>query len=140
MPTSMNPTQQLHESGQSIWLDNITRNLFTSGRLKRAIDELSLTGLTSNPTIFHNAISKSSDYDAAVRRRGQTGQSVEDLFFDLALEDISAAADLFRPITRRPRASTAGFRSKSHRSSRMTRQARSKRPSHFRRERASRMY
>ena len=94
----MKPTQQFHELGQSIWLDNITRNLLTSGRLKRAIDELSLSGLTSNPTIFRNAISKSSDYDAAIRLRGQTGQSVEDLFFDLALEDISAAADLFRPI------------------------------------------
>jgi transaldolase len=94
----MKPTQQLHELGQSIWLDNITRSLLTSGELKRGIDELSLTGLTSNPTIFDNAIRTSGDYDDAIRRRSRAGESVEDLFFDLALEDITAAADLFRPI------------------------------------------
>ena len=94
----MRPTQQLHEAGQSIWLDNITRALLTSGTLKRYIDELSVTGLTSNPTIFNNAISKSSDYDAAIRELLAAGRSGEKLFFDVALEDITAAADLFRSI------------------------------------------
>ena len=94
----MRPTAQLHELGQSLWLDNITRQLLTSGTLKRYIDELSVTGLTSNPTIFNNAISKSSDYDAAIREKLAAGRSGEDLFFDVALEDITAAADLFRSI------------------------------------------
>jgi transaldolase len=94
----MKPTQQLHELGQSIWLDNIARALLTSGTLKRYIDELSVTGLTSNPTIFDNAISKSNDYDAAIRQKLAAGRSGEELFFDLALEDITAAADLFRAI------------------------------------------
>jgi transaldolase len=94
----MKPTQQLHELGQSIWLDNITRALLTSGTLKRYIDELSVTGLTSNPTIFDHAITKSSDYDTAIRQKLAAGRSGEELFFDLALEDITAAADLFRPI------------------------------------------
>jgi transaldolase len=94
----MKPTQQLHELGQSIWLDNITRALLTSGTLKRYIDELSVTGLTSNPTIFDHAISKSTDYDAAIREKLAAGQSGEALFFDIALEDITAAADLFRDI------------------------------------------
>jgi transaldolase len=94
----MKPTQQLHEVGQSIWLDNITRALLTDGTLQRYIDELSVTGLTSNPTIFDNAITKSSDYDAAIRQKLAEGQAGEALFFDLALEDITAAADLFRSI------------------------------------------
>jgi transaldolase len=94
----MKPTQQLHELGQSIWLDNITRALLTTGTLKQYIDELSVTGLTSNPTIFDNAISKSNDYDAAIRQRLAAGRSGEELFFDLALEDLTAAADLFRSI------------------------------------------
>ncbi len=94
----MRPTQQLHELGQSIWLDNITRALLTTGTLKRYIDELSVTGLTSNPTIFDNAISKSSDYDTAIREKLAAGRSGEELFFDIALEDITAAADLFRSI------------------------------------------
>jgi transaldolase len=94
----MKPTQQLHEAGQSLWLDNITRALLTSGTLKRYIDELSVTGLTSNPTIFDNAIKNSSDYDATIREKLAAGQSGEALFFDVALEDITAAADLFRPI------------------------------------------
>jgi transaldolase len=93
----MKPTQQLHDLGQSLWLDNITRGLLTSGELKRGIEELSFSGLTSNPTIFDNAIGKSSDYDDAIRRRSADGVSGEDLFFNLALEDITAAADLFRP-------------------------------------------
>jgi transaldolase len=96
----MKPTQQLHELGQSIWLDNITRALLTNGTLRRYIDELSVTGLTSNPTIFANAISKSDDYDPAIRQKLAAGRSGEELFFDLALEDLTAAADLFRSINR----------------------------------------
>ena len=84
--------------GQSLWLDNITRDLLNSGTLKRYIDELSVTGLTSNPTIFDHAIKNSSSYDDAIRERLKQGKSGEALFFDLALEDITRAADLFRPI------------------------------------------
>jgi transaldolase len=91
-------TQKLHELGQSLWLDNITRDLLTSGTLRRYIEELSVTGLTSNPTIFDHAIKNSAAYDAAIRRRNKGAKSDEQLFFDLALEDITQAADLFRPI------------------------------------------
>jgi len=94
----MKATQLLHNLGQSIWLDNITRDLLTSGTLKRYIDELSVTGLTSNPTIFDHAIKNSSAYDAAIREDLAKGKSGEALFFDLALEDLTQAADLFRPI------------------------------------------
>ena len=94
----MKATQLLHNLGQSLWLDNITRDLLTSGTLKRYINELSVTGLTSNPTIFENAISKSTAYDAAIRKKLREGKSGEDLFFELALEDLTEAADLFRPI------------------------------------------
>jgi transaldolase len=94
----MNPTQQLHEAGQSIWLDNITRDLLTSGTLKRYIDGLSVTGLTSNPTIFDNAIKHSRDYDDGIRRKVAAGKSGEQVFFELALEDLTQAADLFHPI------------------------------------------
>jgi transaldolase len=94
----MRPTQQLHQLGQSIWLDNITRRLLTGGTLERYIVELSVSGLTSNPTIFDNAIRKSDAYDNAIREKLRAGRSGEDLFFDLALEDLTAAADLFRPI------------------------------------------
>ena len=94
----MKATQLLHNLGQSIWLDNITRDLLTSGTLKRYIDELSVTGLTSNPTIFDHAIKNSSAYDAAIRAGLAKGKSGEALFFDLALEDLTQAADLFRPI------------------------------------------
>ena len=94
----MKATQLLHNLGQSIWLDNITRDLLTSGTLKRYIDELSVTGLTSNPTIFDHAIKNSSAYDAAIREDLAKGKSGEALFFDLALEDLTKAADLFRPI------------------------------------------
>src|SRR6187399_3139744 len=97
----MRPTQELHEAGQSIWLDNITRALLTSGTLKRDIDELSVTGLTSNPTIFDNAISKSGDYDAEIRRLMGQGQSGEALFFELAVQDLSRAAQLFAPVHKR---------------------------------------
>ena len=94
----MKATQLLHNLGQSLWLDNITRDLLTSGTLKRYIDELSVTGLTSNPTIFDHAIKNSSAYDAAIRKKLKEGKSGEELFFELALEDLTQAADLFRPI------------------------------------------
>jgi transaldolase len=91
-------TQLLHNLGQSIWLDNITRDLLDNGTLKRYIDELSVTSLTSNPTIFDHAISKSTSYDAAIREKLNKGKKGEALFFDLALQDLTRAADLFRPI------------------------------------------
>jgi transaldolase len=94
----MKATQLLHNLGQSIWLDNITRDLLDSGTLKRYIEELSVTGLTSNPTIFDHAIKNSTAYDAAIRQKLKEGKTGEDLFFDLALEDLTRAADLFRPI------------------------------------------
>ena len=92
------PTRTLREVGQSLWLDNITRALLTSGTLKRYIDELGITGLTSNPTIFDQAISRSTDYDQAIAGKVKAGVSGEQLFFELALEDLTRAADLFRPI------------------------------------------
>ena len=94
----MKATQQLHNLGQSIWLDNITRDLLTTGTLKRYIDELSVTGLTSNPTIFDHAIKNSTAYDAAIRNKLKEGKSGEKLFFELAIEDLTQAADMFRPI------------------------------------------
>jgi transaldolase len=97
----MKATQKLHELGQSLWLDNITRDLLTSGTLKRYIDELAVTGLTSNPTIFDHAIKASAAYDGAIRQKLKAGRSGEQLFFDLALEDITQAADLFRPVHER---------------------------------------
>ena len=94
----MKATQLLHDLGQSLWLDNITRDLLDSGTLQRYIDEFSVTGLTSNPTIFDHAIKNSTAYDAAIRRSSAKGNSGEELFFDLALDDLTRAADLFRPI------------------------------------------
>src|SRR5271170_2358464 len=94
----MKATKALHDLGQSIWLDNITRDLLDSGTLKRYIDEWSVTGLTSNPTIFDHAIKDSSAYDAAIREKLSEGKSGEGLFFELALEDIARAAAFFRPI------------------------------------------
>ena len=94
----MRATQKLHEMGQSLWLDNITRGLLTSGTLHRYIQEFSITGLTSNPTIFDHAIKNSSDYDDAIRQKLKEGKAGESLFFELALEDLKQAADLFRPI------------------------------------------
>lgn len=94
----MKATQLLHNLGQSLWLDNITRDLLDSGTLRKYIDGLSVTGLTSNPTIFDKAIKSTSDYDAAIREKLAKGESGETLFFDLALEDLTRAADLFRPI------------------------------------------
>jgi transaldolase len=94
----MNPTNALHDLGQSLWLDNITRNLVTSGTLQRYIDEFSVTGLTSNPTIFDHAIRNSKDYDSDISREASRAKSTEDLFFELALADLSRAAELFRPV------------------------------------------
>jgi transaldolase len=94
----MQATQILHDLGQSLWLDNITRDLLDGGTLKRYIDELSVTGLTSNPTIFDHAIKSSTAYDAAIRNRLRDGKSEGGLFFELAIEDLTRAADLFRPI------------------------------------------
>jgi len=94
----MKATQKLHELGQSLWLDNITRDLLTKGVLKHYVEELSVTGLTSNPTIFDHAIKNSTAYDAAIRQKLKEGKSGEGLFFELALEDLTQAADLFRPI------------------------------------------
>jgi transaldolase len=93
----MKATQILHNVGQSIWLDNITRDLLNSGTLKRYIDDLSVTGLTSNPTIFDQAIKNSSAYDAAIADLLRSGKSGEDLFFELALDDLTRAADEFLP-------------------------------------------
>ena len=97
----MKPTRALREAGQSLWLDNITRDLLDSGTLERYVDELSVTGLTSNPTIFNQAISRSASYDDEIRRLRASGGTGEALFFELALRDITRAADLFVPIHRR---------------------------------------
>jgi transaldolase len=94
----MKSARTLHDLGQSLWLDNISRNLLRTGVLRHYIDELSVTGLTSNPTIFDHAIKNSNDYDDAIRSRLAQGKSGERLFFELALEDLTEAADLFRPI------------------------------------------
>ncbi|MEC5409892.1 transaldolase [Paraburkholderia sp. MPAMCS5] len=94
----MKPTRQLHDLGQSLWLDNITRGLLTDGTLQRYISELSVTGLTSNPTIFDKAITEADFYDAAIRQQTAEGKSGEMLFFELAIEDLTRAADLFRPV------------------------------------------
>ncbi len=94
----MKPIQQLQELGQSLWLDNITRGLLTSGTLGRYIDELSITGLTSNPTVFDHAIKNSTSYDEAIRQKTKEGMAGENLFFELAIEDLRQAADLFRPV------------------------------------------
>jgi len=97
----MKTTQKLHEIGQSLWLDNITRGLLASGTLQRYIQELSITGLTSNPTIFDHAIKNSHDYDGAISQKLKEGKSGEALFFELAIEDLQQAADLFLPIHER---------------------------------------
>jgi transaldolase len=94
----MKPTQALHEAGQSIWLDNITRGLLDGGILARYIAEYSVTGLTSNPTIFDKAIKDGTAYDADIAADKATGASDEDVFFDLALADLRRAADLFAPV------------------------------------------
>jgi transaldolase len=94
-------TQGLHDLGQSLWLDNITRDLLQTNTLRRYIDQLSITGLTSNPTIFDHAVKNSSDYDDAIRKMLAAGRSPEELFFELALEDLTRAADLFAEIYER---------------------------------------
>jgi transaldolase len=94
----MNKTQQLHDLGQRLWLDNITREILDNGTLRRYIDEFAVTGLTSNPTIFDEAIGKTAAYDKGIREKARTGKSGEALFMELALEDLRRAADLFRPI------------------------------------------
>ncbi len=93
----MNATQALHQLGQRLWLDNITRTLLRSGTLARYIRDLSVTGLTSNPTIFEHAIGAGDSYDASIRVLADAGLADEDLFFELALADLTEAADLFRP-------------------------------------------
>ncbi len=97
----MKATEQLHDAGQSLWIDDITRDMLDSGRLATMIAELSVTGLTSNPTIFEKAIGKGSDYDAAVEGLIRKGVADEALFFELALDDLRRAADLFLPIHKR---------------------------------------
>ena len=94
----MKPTRQLHDLGQSLWLDNITRKLLKSGTLRHYIDDFSVTGLTSNPSIFDLAIKNSNFYDDAIRQKKSEGKSGEALFFELAIEDLRQAADLFRPV------------------------------------------
>ena len=94
----MKPTQMLHDAGQSLWLDNITRRMLDDGTLRRYIDELSVTGLTSNPTIFDKAIEGSSDYDDDIARTKAAGVGDEEVFFGLALADLGRAAGLFADI------------------------------------------
>jgi transaldolase len=94
----MKATTTLHELGQSLWLDNVTRELLNSGTLHRYIEDLSVTGLTSNPTIFDHAIKNSASYDEDISRRQSLTESPEDLFFELALADLTRAADLFQPV------------------------------------------
>ena len=93
----MKTTKRLHDLGQSLWLDNITREMLDNGTLRRYIDELSVTGLTSNPTIFDEAIGKTAAYDKGIREKAAAGMSGETLFVELALEDLRRAADIFRP-------------------------------------------
>ena len=97
----MKATQQLHDLGQSLWLDNITREMLDSGTLKRYIDELSVTGLTSNPTIFDHAMTHGNAYDAEMGKLMSSGLSAEDAFFEMAIADLRRAADLFAPIHER---------------------------------------
>jgi transaldolase len=94
----MRPTGVLHDLGQSLWLDNITRELLNSGMLQRFIEEFSVTGLTSNPTIFDHAIRHSATYDDDISRKTSLGKSADDLFFELALADLTRAAELFQPV------------------------------------------
>src|SRR5271168_1538077 len=99
----MSMTKNLHDLGQSLWLDNITREILDDGTLRRYIEQLSVTGLTSNPTIFDEAIGKTAAYDKGIRQKAVAGMSGEDLFIELALEDLRRAADLFRPEFERTR-------------------------------------
>ncbi len=99
----MKPTRQLHDLGQSLWLDNITRGILNDGTLQRHISELSVTGLTSNPTIFDHAFKNGDAYDEAIHRKAAEGKAGETLFFELAIEDLVRAADLFRSVHDRTR-------------------------------------
>jgi len=101
----MNGTKQLRDLGQSLWLDNITRDILDNGTLQHYIDDFSITGLTSNPTIFEHAIAGTAAYDAEIGRLHNRGISGESLFFELALHDLVRAADLFAPVYRK----TGGF-------------------------------
>src|SRR4029450_4550813 len=94
----MKPTQQLHDLGQSLWLDNITRDMLDDGTLERYVNELSITGLTSNPTIFDKAISAGHDYDEQITELRDKGFEPEPLFFELAITDLRRAAELFQPV------------------------------------------
>ena len=91
-------TSRLHQAGVSLWLDNITRGMLKNGKLERYIHDLSITGLTSNPTIFDNAVASTNEYDEAILQKVKAGRSGEALFFELAIEDLSQAAQLFRPV------------------------------------------
>ena len=93
----MSNTKNLHDLGQSLWLDNITREILDNGTLRRYVEQFSVTGLTSNPTIFDEAIGKTAAYDKGIRQKAQAGMSGENLFVELALEDLRRAADIFRP-------------------------------------------
>ncbi|MFM7244235.1 MAG: transaldolase family protein, partial [Planctomycetaceae bacterium] len=93
----MNATTALHRLGQSLWLDTITRTMLDDGALARSIADLSVTGLTSNPTIYNHAIKGSSAYDTAIAAKARQGLDAEGVFFELAIEDLTRAADLFRP-------------------------------------------
>src|SRR5215831_7857171 len=97
----MKPTQQLHHDGQSLWLDNITRDLLSTGTLARYVDELGITGLTSNPTIFDNAFLTTDAYDEAIVDAAGPRLDEDEIFFELAIEDLQRAADLFRPVWER---------------------------------------
>jgi transaldolase len=115
MELKMKVIQRLCDLGQSLWLDNITRELLVSRTLKRYTDELSITGLTSNPTIFDHAIKTSAGYEAAIRKKLRKEESDEALFFELALEDITQAADLLRQTYDRTNGVDGWYRSKFHR-------------------------
>jgi Transaldolase/Fructose-6-phosphate aldolase len=121
----MKATQLLHNLGLRIWLDNITRDRLDNGTLRRCIDELSVTGLTSNPTIFNHAIENSTAYDLTIREKLAAGKSGEALFLEAALEDLTRAADLFRPIYDRTNGVDGGFRWKGRRTLSTTGQFRS---------------
>ena len=97
----MKATQQLHDLGQSLWLDNITREILDNGTLTRYIGELSVTGLTSNPTIFDHAMTHGNSYDKEIAKLMSSGLSAEEAFFEMAIEDLRRAADLFAPIHQR---------------------------------------
>jgi len=94
----MKPTRELHELGQSLWLDNITRPMLDDGTLERYVDQLSITGLTSNPTIFDHAISHGHAYDDQIEQLRAAGATPQDSFFELAITDLRRAAALFAPV------------------------------------------